>query len=76
MDQATRNVITSREMKALELNAEYCGLSRLQLMENAGNALASEISTRFPSRKTKLAFFCGLGGNGGDGFVAARHLLP
>ncbi|UCD96945.1 MAG: NAD(P)H-hydrate dehydratase [Candidatus Bathyarchaeota archaeon] len=62
-------------MKALEFNAEYCGLSRLQLMENAGNALASEIITRFPSRKTKVVFFCGLGGNGGDGFVAARHLL-
>ena len=75
MDQAAQKAVTSREMKALEINAEYCGLSRLQLMENAGNAVASEISLRFPSRKTKLVFFCGLGGNGGDGFVAARHLL-
>jgi hydroxyethylthiazole kinase-like uncharacterized protein yjeF len=75
MNLSGQDVITSREMKALEFNAEYCGLSRLQLMENAGNALASEIATRFPSRKTKIVFFCGLGGNGGDGFVAARHLL-
>jgi len=69
------NVITSREMRALEMNAEYYGVSRLQLMENAGCSVASEISTRFQPRKTRVAIFCGLGGNGGDGFVAARHLL-
>ncbi|UCE96759.1 MAG: NAD(P)H-hydrate dehydratase [Candidatus Bathyarchaeota archaeon] len=68
-------VITSREMRSLEVNAEYFGISRLQLMENAGHAIASEISARFPSKKTRIAVFCGLGGNGGDGFVATRHLL-
>ena len=67
--------ITSREMHALETNAEYFGISLLQLMENAGHSIASEISTRFPSKKTHVAIFCGVGGNGGDGFVAARHLL-
>ncbi len=69
------DVITSREMRTVEINAEYFGLSLLQLMENAGSSIASEISTRFPTRKTRVAVFCGLGGNGGDGFVAARHLL-
>ncbi|MCW4053119.1 MAG: NAD(P)H-hydrate dehydratase [Candidatus Bathyarchaeota archaeon] len=67
--------VTSREMQALETNAHYFGISRLQLMENAGRTVASEVSFRFPSRDTRIAFFCGLGGNGGDGFVAARHLL-
>ena len=69
------NVITSRGMHTLEMNAEYYGISRLQLMENAGRAIVSEISTRFQPKKTRIAIFCGLGGNGGDGFVAARHLL-
>ncbi len=69
------DIIVSREMHALETNAEYFGISRLQLMENAGRGVASEISARFPHRKTRVSFFCGLGGNGGDGFVAARHLL-
>jgi hydroxyethylthiazole kinase-like uncharacterized protein yjeF len=69
------DVITTREMQALEMNAEYFGVSRLQLMENAGRSIASEISTRFQSKKTRVVVFCGLGGNGGDGFVAARHLL-
>jgi len=66
--------ITSREMRALELNSEYFGVSRLQLMENAGQGIAAEIASRFKPDKTKIAVFCGLGGNGGDGFVAARHL--
>ncbi|MEM2737595.1 MAG: NAD(P)H-hydrate dehydratase [Candidatus Bathyarchaeia archaeon] len=74
---STKNIfessIMSREMRALEFNAEYFGISRLQLMENAGRNLALEVASRFPPNK-KVAVFCGLGGNGGDGFVAARHL--
>jgi ADP-dependent NAD(P)H-hydrate dehydratase / NAD(P)H-hydrate epimerase len=66
--------ITSREMRALELNAQYFGISLLQLMENAGRSVAQETITRFQKNK-KAVVFCGLGGNGGDGFVAARHLL-
>jgi hydroxyethylthiazole kinase-like uncharacterized protein yjeF len=66
--------VTSREMRALEVNAEYFGISLLQLMENAGRNVAAEVVSRFP-KSHKVAIFCGLGGNGGDGFVAARHLL-
>jgi len=72
---AKENKIKSKEMRALELNAEYFGVSRLQLMENAGRGVATEIASRFKSDKTRVAVFCGTGGNGGDGFVAARHLL-
>jgi len=67
--------ITSREMRVLEINAEYYGVSRLQLMENAGRIIADQVKSRFKPEKTRVAVFCGLGGNGGDGFVAARHLL-
>lgn len=65
--------ITSRNMRALEANTEYFGVSLLQLMENAGRNVALEISSRFKQNQ-KVVIFCGLGGNGGDGFVAARHL--
>ncbi|MEM3010672.1 MAG: NAD(P)H-hydrate dehydratase [Candidatus Bathyarchaeia archaeon] len=67
-------MITSREMKALETNAEYFGVSRLQLMENAGKNIAMQVASRFHPQKTRVAIFCGLGGNGGDGIAAARHL--
>jgi hydroxyethylthiazole kinase-like uncharacterized protein yjeF len=65
--------ILSREMRALEVNAEYFGITLLQLMENAGRNVAAEVASRFPKQQ-KITVFCGLGGNGGDGFVAARHL--
>jgi len=61
-------------MRALEVNAQYFGVSLLQLMENAGRNIAQQTINRFSTDK-KVAIFCGLGGNGGDGFVAARHLL-
>jgi len=66
--------ITSRAMRALEINAQYFGLTLLQLMENAGRSVAQQTVNRFHNTK-KVTIFCGLGGNGGDGFVAARHLL-
>ncbi|MCL5948925.1 MAG: hypothetical protein M1490_00410 [Candidatus Bathyarchaeota archaeon] len=66
--------ISSQQMRALEVNAEYFGVSLLQLMELAGRNVAQEAIKRFP-KGGKVAIFCGLGGNGGDGFVAARHLL-
>jgi len=50
--------ITSREMRALELNAEYLGVSQLQLMENAGHSIALEIASRFKPDKP-VAIFCG-----------------
>jgi NAD(P)H-hydrate epimerase len=62
-------------MLAIETNAKYFGISRLQLMENAGSRVADQIASRFKPTKTRIAIFCGLGGNGGDGLVAARHLL-
>ena len=65
--------VTTREMRALELNAEYLGVSIFQMMENAGKAVANEIASRFKP-KSKVVIFGGVGRNGGDGMVAARHL--
>jgi len=69
---ATRTLL-AEEMTAIEWNAEFIGVSRVILMENAGRAVANEILRR-SKRLPRVAIFAGLGGNGGDGFVAARHL--
>lgn len=75
MQEKNKNIsISSREMRALEINAEYFGITLTQLMENAGRNIFEEITKRFSNDK-KIVLFCGLGGNGGDGFVAARHLI-
>ena len=61
-----------------DYNCEYLGLSRLCLMESAGKSLAEEvgkIAVYTFSKPVKVVIFTGSGGNGGDGFVAARYLL-
>lgn len=55
--------------KVFDINSKYLGISLELLMENAGRELARE-AENFSS----IAIFCGTGNNGGDGFVAARHL--
>ncbi|WP_440952990.1 NAD(P)H-hydrate dehydratase [Methanococcoides sp. FTZ1] len=64
--------ITSSRMQAIDANCEYLGLKGLQLMENAGAAIAREVKERIGSGKA--VFIAGRGNNGGDAFVAARHL--
>jgi NAD(P)H-hydrate epimerase len=52
------------------------GLPGAVLMETAGRAVAREAVTRFKAMPGDgyVSILCGLGNNGGDGFVAARGL--
>ena len=66
------------DMMVTDYNCEYLGLSRLCLMESAGKSLAEEvgkIAVYTFAKPVKIVIFTGSGGNGGDGFVAARYLL-
>lgn len=67
---------TSKEMRELEQMAEELGVTRVELMENAGKAVAQEIEDKFGEelKNKKIIVVCGPGNNGGDGFVAARFL--
>jgi ADP-dependent NAD(P)H-hydrate dehydratase / NAD(P)H-hydrate epimerase len=65
--------ISPEEMNALDANCRYFGLLPLQLMENAGAALAREIKAMAIGKR--IAIVAGRGNNGGDAFVAARHLV-
>lgn len=67
--------ITTRQAQRFDLFARDClGISTLVLMENAGRAVAEE-ALLLLGRKKRVVIFCGKGNNGGDGFVAGRHLL-
>lgn len=68
-------------MREIEDRGEAIGISKLLMMENAGSSLARFIFQNVghfvrkrEGRKLQVLFVAGTGNNGGDGFVAARHL--
>ncbi len=77
-------IVTALQMRELDRKAiKERGIPNLTLMENAGRAVA-EAAARMtegcnqPNGRLAghrpIAVICGRGSNGGDGFVAARHL--
>jgi NAD(P)H-hydrate epimerase len=69
-------VVTAEEMRQADRRAsERYGVPSLLLMENAGRGAVDALERVFgPVRGRRLVVVCGKGNNGGDGFVAARHL--
>ncbi|MCD8094766.1 MAG: NAD(P)H-hydrate dehydratase [Ruminococcus sp.] len=68
-------LLTPKQMSQAEAASVDLGVSLDTLMENAGAALAKEISnTAAEIGAHSLLFLCGTGNNGGDGFVCARLL--
>ena len=68
----SREIISVEQMRAIDAASANAGVATRTLMENAGRAVADAIVARFSPRPT--AVLCGPGANGGDGWVAARHL--
>ena len=67
-----RPILTAEAMRAAEQAAFDGGIGVEELMERAGRALAEAVY-QFAGR-TPALILCGPGNNGGDGYVAARHL--
>ncbi len=62
-------------MDKIDANSEKLGIPRILLMENAGSVLADHIINHVKELDSrKVVVVAGTGNNGGDGFVAARHL--
>ena len=60
------------QMEEADRLTVVAGTPGIELMQNAGSAVAREIAHRWSPRPT--AVLCGPGNNGGDGFVIARLL--
>jgi hydroxyethylthiazole kinase-like uncharacterized protein yjeF len=72
--ELSMKILTTEEMRATDARtvADF-DVSSTELMENAGAAVARFCLRRYPAAR-RVVVLCGLGNNGGDGMVAARHL--
>ncbi|MDY6878620.1 MAG: NAD(P)H-hydrate dehydratase [Thermodesulfobacteriota bacterium] len=68
-------VASVSEMRALDNTAiEEFGITEELLMENAGLAVCEVIRSETGMKDRRFVVFCGVGNNGGDGFVIARKI--
>ncbi|MDD5225510.1 MAG: NAD(P)H-hydrate dehydratase [bacterium] len=71
-------IVSGERMRELDRETiERYGIPGLELMENAGRGAAGAILREYPglAAKGRVLILAGTGNNGGDGFVAARHLV-
>ncbi|MFQ6017747.1 MAG: NAD(P)H-hydrate dehydratase [Kiloniellaceae bacterium] len=69
---ASNAALSVAEMSRADAAAMARGVAGVGLMENAGRAVAE--AARAHWQPCPVVVLCGPGNNGGDGFVAARHL--
>ncbi len=68
-----RPILTPDEMRAAEQAVFASGTPSFAVMQRAGIAVAEFVHAHWPDGRIQV--ICGPGGNGGDGFVAAAHLV-
>lgn len=67
--------ITVKQMYQIEENGHQMGFPRQLMMENAGASMVKQLVNKFGNLSSKkVLVFAGLGNNGGDALVVARHL--
>jgi hydroxyethylthiazole kinase-like uncharacterized protein yjeF len=68
-------ILTAKQIyKVHKATIETQGVTSLDLMERAGTVCFDWIHSRLQGNPIVIHLFCGIGNNGGDGLVIARHL--
>lgn len=65
-------ILTAQQMRDMERAYFDVGAASIDLMERAAAALCDELLHALAGRGKTCVFACGTGGNGGDGYAAAR----
>ncbi len=65
-------ILTAQQMRDMEQAYFEAGTASIDLMERAAAALCDELLKVLAGRGKTCVFACGTGGNGGDGYAAAR----
>jgi hydroxyethylthiazole kinase-like uncharacterized protein yjeF len=72
-------VLSREQVRAFDRACiDDCHVPSVVLMENAGRGAVDAIERCWPDRPiagARVVVVCGIGNNGGDGFVVARHLV-
>jgi hydroxyethylthiazole kinase-like uncharacterized protein yjeF len=73
--ELTTRPLTREQIREIDRVAiEERGIPGVVLMENAGRSVADEAELLRAGPRERVCILCGRGNNGGDGYVAARHL--
>lgn len=68
-------VAIEEDIRKVDASAiEKYGVPSIVLMENAGIGLAEEVKKHIDNKASRVVMIVGMGNNGGDGMVCARHL--
>ncbi|MCF6279641.1 MAG: NAD(P)H-hydrate dehydratase [Flavobacteriaceae bacterium] len=68
-------ILTAKQIYQLDkATIESQGVTALDLMERAGTTCFEWLHSKLQGNPVKVLVFCGIGNNGGDGLVIARHL--
>lgn len=69
-------ILTAEQLsQADKITIEKQNITSEELMERAATLVFNQIHTRLNGAPIPIKIFCGIGNNGGDGLVIARHLI-